>query len=179
MSEFTLGVLSVALVKAVVIITGLSCIWMGYRLFMARVLKGGAEVRADASLDDDQRTRGASGKNKGARMRAGFSMSRGGPGLVFALFGAGIVVVGILRDSWVKKETKGPDSAGTGQVSVSEEVHPYVKEEPLFLKFLFPPGSHAEVETRQKNHTTVHSFSFDGYDEMNTGWGEWSTAPVR
>ncbi|WP_462151456.1 hypothetical protein [Pseudoalteromonas xiamenensis] len=63
---------------------GLVCIWMGYRLFVLGVYRGGAEVRA-----------GNNDKSGGLS----FSISRGGPGLDFALFGACVVLYSIANKS--------------------------------------------------------------------------------
>jgi hypothetical protein len=72
-----------AITKGEIIVCGLACIWMGYRLFLAGIQKGGAKIAAASS-------RARSG-------RLSFTMGKGGPGLVFALYGAVIVVVGILH----------------------------------------------------------------------------------
>jgi hypothetical protein len=55
---------------------GLVCIGMGYRLFVRGVQKGGAAITMNSKT-------------------GALSMDRGGPGLIFALLGALIVIVGL------------------------------------------------------------------------------------
>lgn len=90
MNDYQAGLVAAACVKIAIVASGTTCIYLGYRLFVLGVFRGGSVVTVDAG-------NATAGGKKGG-WRAGLAMTRGGPGLLFALFGAAIVIVGIVRD---------------------------------------------------------------------------------
>ncbi|WPB82596.1 hypothetical protein KYC5002_26210 [Archangium violaceum] len=171
--------LSIVLLKAVTILTGLACIGMGYRLFMAGVFKGGAEI--DANVGRDVSGSGAPGSNAhGSKDKWGLGvrMARGGPGLVFALFGAAIVIVGVTRDSWVRYERTSTNPITGAVVVESEEVHPYIRPSTVRLRFLLPEGTTTHLELRRDNDSRKAQFDLDGSGEFDTGFEASSSEPV-
>lgn len=96
---------------------GVVCTFMGFWLFIKGVQKGGAAVSASYSSD--------AGAKKGAKRSGAFSIGRGGPGLVFALFGAIVTVTGIVHTTTTttRSETRtvplAATSAGTLATSVA------------------------------------------------------------
>jgi len=80
---------------------GLASIYMGYRLFMADKLRGGAQVDGDF----ESRTESAGSGN------LKISLGRGGPGLLFALFGMAIALAAVLKPMSVEAQDGGAQQA--------------------------------------------------------------------
>jgi hypothetical protein len=72
-----------AFVKVAMIAAGVVCVFMGFRLFTQGITRGGAKI-------------GMSGEAGG--WKAAVAMDRGGPGLIFALFGLIISVAAIFKE---------------------------------------------------------------------------------
>jgi hypothetical protein len=83
---FGLGLMT----KAALSLMSLSFGWMGYRLFMNDKLKGGATFEANGDAI-------GTGGGKGA-----VKIGRGGPGLLFALFGMLMFAVSALRNATIE-----------------------------------------------------------------------------
>jgi hypothetical protein len=86
-SDYSLTVVTHGAVKITMILTGLACVYMGYKLFSLGVLSGGASFKFE----------GWSTK---------VALGKAAPGALFALFGAGIVTAAILHRGEVSSETK-------------------------------------------------------------------------
>ena len=92
---------------------GLASIYMGYRLFMADKLRGGAQLDGDI----EQRA-GAAGSGK-----VKISVGRGGPGLLFALFGMSIALAAVLKPMSVEAQEVGSQQAQMPPASLSADGH--------------------------------------------------------
>ncbi|HWP05466.1 MAG TPA: hypothetical protein VNN72_06980 [Polyangiaceae bacterium] len=98
-------------VKITILLSGLVSIVLGYKLFTRGVYRGGAGVRVEG-------------------WKAVVAMDKGGPGLVFALFGAIVLIVGIIhpvnatheRNEAVPASSGTPTPASGGLVRRSAEV---------------------------------------------------------
>ena len=66
---------------------GTGCVAMGWSLFSKGVYKGGAGFKGQAQ---------AGGNEAAAGWKTVIAMDRGGPGLLFAMFGAAVIVVALL-----------------------------------------------------------------------------------
>lgn len=78
MTDYQFALLMGFGVKALTMLSGVVAIALGYKLFTRGIYKGGAGIKVEG-------------------WKAAVAMDRGGPGLLFALFGAIVLVVGILR----------------------------------------------------------------------------------
>lgn len=92
-----------ACVKVAMIAAGILCVFMGFRLFTQGITNGGAKL-------------GMSGEAGG--WKAAVAMDRGGPGLIFALFGLIISVAAIFKNVAASVPIPGPPGSssalGTG-----------------------------------------------------------------
>ena len=88
MTDYQFAVLMAMVVRVAMIGAGTTIVLMGFRLFTKGIQRGGAGVDGEAG-------------NAQRGWRVALKMDRGGPGLVFALFGAIVLVVGIARESKV------------------------------------------------------------------------------
>jgi hypothetical protein len=87
---------------------GFGCVFFGYRLFCLGITRGGAAVQAEV------------GRAGGVVSKARLVMERGGPGLVFALFGMAVIIAAIVKDSYVRYST----SPGSDQVAFAPDTEP-------------------------------------------------------
>jgi hypothetical protein len=78
MTDYQIAVLAHAAVKVTIVLAGALCVILGYRLFEEGLCRGGADINVRA-------------------WKTVIAMDRGGPGLVFALFGAIVIIVGALH----------------------------------------------------------------------------------
>jgi hypothetical protein len=81
MTDYQMTILVQGAVKSAIVSAGALCIFLGYRLFVKGVYEGGARINVQA---------GAAAP-KDETWKAVLAMDKGGPGLIFALFGALIV----------------------------------------------------------------------------------------
>ncbi|TAJ12298.1 MAG: hypothetical protein EPO68_13820 [Planctomycetota bacterium] len=93
---------------------GFGCVFFGYRLFCLGITRGGAAVQGEI------------GRAGGLASKARIVMERGGPGLVFALFGMAVMIAAIVKDSYVRYSTS-PDGE---QVAFATEANPAAKKPP-------------------------------------------------
>lgn len=109
MTDHQADLLTALLAKVTIAGLGVLCVYMGFTLFMRGVQKGGAGISGEA---------GAEGS--GSKWRAAVALDKGGPGLVFALFGAAIAVVGILLGINIHEKTTTAPTAASPMVVVVE-----------------------------------------------------------
>jgi hypothetical protein len=108
MTDETVGILMQGTIKLATIVGGAVCIVLGYRLFIRGVTSGGAN--ADF-----------------AAWNARVVVGKGGPGLLFGLFGVAIVMTGLLRSGEIRKDTdeirtiEAPGSGGSTPGGVTSE----------------------------------------------------------
>jgi hypothetical protein len=79
MTDYGVAMAVQGAVKLGIVLAGTACVFLGYRLFVKGVFEGGGSIRATG-------------------WKATFAMNKGGPGLIFALFGAVIVLAGVSLD---------------------------------------------------------------------------------
>jgi hypothetical protein len=90
MTDYQFALLMGFGVKALTMASGVVGLVLGYKLFTRGVYRGGAGVRVEG-------------------WKAVLAMDKGGPGLVFALFGAAVLVVGVIREVTVRHDRSGGD----------------------------------------------------------------------
>ncbi len=108
--------------RTVILLVGLACIWMGYRLFVENIQQGGASVSGEIESPE-----GTKGK---------IHVGRGGPGVCFALFGAGIIIANLFfapeiddeleytRTRIIDYQTTDPNAASNHQDAHETESQP-------------------------------------------------------
>lgn len=126
MSDYQFALLMGFGVKAAIMASGVAAIFLGYKLFVRGIYKGGAGVKVEG-------------------WKAAVAMDKGGPGLVFALFGAIVLVVGIThpvhaehdqRPGYDRVVTQGAEAAEVVVVAKEAEVTaaPVVHEGAAFAR---------------------------------------------
>lgn len=103
----------VLIFKTVAVLVGGACVWMGFTLFKLGIQEGGAGVETEVSSTNSSRSRGSENSpdsSMSAERRGRFALDRGGPGLVFALFGAVVIVAGIFKPVSVEVKEDGQPS---------------------------------------------------------------------
>jgi hypothetical protein len=116
MSDYQFALLVGLAVKAAIMASGLVIVFLGYRLFATGVYRGGAGVKIEG-------------------WKAVVAMDKGGPGLVFALFGAIVLVVGIAH----------PITARHDQVPVVEQSAPFRSEQRVTIDATQPSATGVPV----------------------------------
>lgn len=108
MSEFTKALLIANIYRYLLIVAGMACVYMGYRLFVLGHVEKGGELKATSG-------------------RTHIHLKQVWPGVFFALFGVAIIAVGIYRGI----EINLPGS-GTGKMSYTPKNQPNggIKSEP-------------------------------------------------
>jgi len=85
-TAFSNAVRDQMMLKGVYALVGLACVWMGYNLFIRGIFEGGTGFQAQAGSEETD-----------TKWYANLALDRGGPGLVFALFGAVVILGSIFK----------------------------------------------------------------------------------
>ena len=130
MTDYQFALLMGFGVKALTMASGVVGIALGYRLFTRGIYKGGAGIKVEG-------------------WKAAVAMDRGGPGLLFALFGAVVLVVGIVRPVTASHEHTSfapPDNPITNASATPPFAPLIVREEAALL----PPPTTAPGSVREQ-----------------------------